>query len=212
MNDKPYFKDVCIYGDLYLDKVLLEYEFLSYSILKNNRDKFFVCYCYEIAKQQSWLINEVKINDLISFLLNKIDIKNIFLLGNKEKIIITRNYDTKKEKSISIYASKIIEMDILPYENEFLDAKEELYEYIIKMLYNSFFNIKSEFVDSKNDDFMIIHKKINNNIDSSNFIVYNENNDIDLGKSVAVSVYKYSSFYNILESKLKESKNYAKAT
>ena len=48
MNNKPYFDNVYIYGNLYLDKVLLEYEFFSYSILKDNKGKFFVCYCYEV--------------------------------------------------------------------------------------------------------------------------------------------------------------------
>ena len=98
MNNKPYFENVYIYGNLYLDKVLLEYEFFSYSILKDNKGNFFVCYCYEVEKRQSWLINEIKIDDLISFLLNKIDIKSIFLLGDSEKIIITRNYDSGKRK------------------------------------------------------------------------------------------------------------------
>ena len=60
MNNKPYFENVYIYGDLYLDKVLLEYEFFSYSILKDNKGNFFVCYCYEVEKRQSWLINEIK--------------------------------------------------------------------------------------------------------------------------------------------------------
>lgn len=114
MNNKPYFENVYTYGDLYLDKILLEYEFFLYSILKDNEGNFFVCYCYEVEKRQSWLINEIKIDDLISFLLNKIDIKKTFLIGDNKKIIIIRDYDTGKEKSEPINTNKIINMDILP--------------------------------------------------------------------------------------------------
>ena len=126
MNNKPYFDNVYIYGNLYLDKVLLEYDFFSYSILKDNKGKFFVCYCYEVEKRQSWLINEIKIDDLISFLLNKIDIKRAFLIGDNKKIIIIRDYDSGKEKSESVNTNKIIKMDILPDENEFLDKKRRI--------------------------------------------------------------------------------------
>lgn len=141
MNNKPYFENVYIYGDLYLDKVLLEYDFFSYSILKDNKDKFFVCYCYEVEKRQSWLINEIELNNLISFLLNEIDIKNAFLLGDNKKIIITKDYDSGKEKSMPISKGKIINMDILPDENEFLDKIEESNKYI-KILYDKLFETK----------------------------------------------------------------------
>lgn len=241
MNNKPYFENVYIYGDLYLDKVLLEYEFFSYSILKDNKGNFFVCYCYEVEKRQSWLINEIKIDDLISFLLNKIDIKTAFLIGNNKKIIIIRDYDSGKEKSESANTNKIIKMGILPDENEFLDKKEELYEYIIKLydnlfkednsyiydmikvfsdvqkqLYNSsLLNIKDEFKDFSNDGFIIIHKKMNN-YKHSNSITYSKNNYINLYKTIVatsfVSAYTDLSFDNTFKYSIKENKNYAKAT
>lgn len=225
MNNKPYFENVYIYGDLYLDKVLLEYDFFSYSILKDNKDKFFVCYCYEVEKRQSWLINEIELNNLISFLLNEIDIKNAFLLGDNKKIIITKDYDSGKEKSMPISRGKIINMDILPDENEFLDKKEELNDYInllnkniqskkqfgqdIWMSYSSYLIIhEDELKDFSNDSFVKIHKKINNiNIVGSSLVV----NHINLGKSVIKSFVDLS-FNNISESKIKEDKNYAKAT
>lgn len=225
MNNKPYFENVYIYGDLYLDKVLLEYDFFSYSILKDNKDKFFVCYCYEVEKRQSWLINEIELNNLISFLLNEIDIKNAFLLGDNKKIIITKDYDSGKEKSMSVDTNKIINMDILPDENEFLDKKEELNDYInllnkniqskkqfgkdIWMSYSSYLIIhEDELKDFSNDSFVKIHKKINNiNIVGSSLIV----NNINLGKSVITSFVDLS-LDKISESKIKEDKNYAKAT
>lgn len=212
MNNKPYFENVYIYGDLYLDKVLLEYDFFSYSILKDNKDKFFVCYCYEVEKRQSWLINEIELNSLISFLLNEIDIKNAFLLGDNKKIIITKDYDSGKEKSMPVDNNKIINMDILPDENEFLDKKEELNEYIIKILCNNLFEKESSYIDSmikvfsdvkkqlynsllldikneieyfSNDSFMTINKKINNsNIANSVSIILCENNDVNFSKTV----------------------------
>lgn len=225
MNNKPYFENVYIYGDLYLDKVLLEYDFFSYSILKDNKDKFFVCYCYEVEKRQSWLINEIELNNLISFLLNEIDIKNAFLLGDNKKIIITKDYDSGKEKSMPISKGKIINMDILPDENEFLDKKEELNDYInllnkniqskkqfgkdIWMSYSSYLIIhEDELKDFSNDSFVKIHKKINNiNIVGSSLIV----NNINLGKSVITSFVDLS-LDKISESKIREDKNYAKAT
>lgn len=225
MNNKPYFENVYIYGDLYLDKVLLEYDFFSYSILKDNKDKFFVCYCYEVEKRQSWLINEIELNNLISFLLNEIDIKSAFLLGDNKKIIITKDYDSGKEKSMSVDTNKIINMDILPDENEFLDKKEELNDYInllnkniqskkqfgkdIWMSYSSYLIIhEDELKDFSNDSFVKIHKKINNiNIVGSSLIV----NNINLGKSVITSFVDLS-LDKISESKIREDKNYAKAT
>lgn len=46
------------------------------------------------------------------------------MIGDNKKIIIIRDYDTGKEKSEPINTNKIINMDILPDENEFLDKKE----------------------------------------------------------------------------------------
>ena len=230
MNNKPYLKNVYIYGNLYLDKVLLEYDFFSYSILKDNKGKFFVCYCYELEKQQSWLINEIEVENLISFLLNKIDIRSAFLIGDNKKIIITRSYDSGKEKSKPVKIDEIIKMDILPDENEFLDKREELNEYIKNLLEeilyiynNTIKNISTSYIKATSDNkslyTMQISKKINNsNIVNSSFVVFSENNNIDSYKPViAVSIVgAYMGLFfnniNILESKIKENKNYAKST
>lgn len=220
MNNKPYFENVYTYGDLYLDKILLEYEFFSYSILKDNKGKFFVCYCYEVEKRQSWLINEIKIENLISFLLNKIDIKSIFLFGDSEKIIITRNYDSGKEKSESVNTNKIIKMSILPDENEFLDKKEELNEYINLLTVSIKF--EKQFCKyiwtshssslSIEDDLMIIHKKINNNIANSSSIILGINNYINYKPLTVASLIGTCVSLSFNDSKIKENKNYAKAT
>lgn len=98
-------------------------------------------------------------------------------------------------------------MDVLPNENEFLDKKEELYGYIIKLYSNLFgkenlyiydsiikvfsdvqkksfnsllLNIKDEFTDFSNDSIMIINKKINNsNIANPDSIILGKNYDIN---------------------------------
>ena len=40
MNNKPYFDNVYIYGNLYLDKVLLEYDFFIFYIKKITKANF----------------------------------------------------------------------------------------------------------------------------------------------------------------------------
>ena len=58
------------------------------------------------------------------------------MIGDNKKIIIIRDYDSGKEKSESVNTNKIIKMDILPDENEFLDKKEELNEYVNLLIKN----------------------------------------------------------------------------
>lgn len=149
------------------------------------------------------------------------------MIGDNKKIIIIRDYDTGKEKSEPINTNKIINMDILPDENEFLDKKEELHEYIFSYIYNSIIkNISLPYIKNVNtisytENFYTIQisKKINNSdIVNSSSVVFSENNGIDSYKPViAASIMGacMGSFFNsinILESKKRKNKNYAKAT
>ena len=134
LKNYPFFYATNAYPDLYVDKVLFEYDYYSYYILTDKKHNYFVSHCYEVEERQSWIINKIDIFKLVDFLSNKIDIRDVFLCNNEKKIIITRNYIDGKESYKEIRNDEIKEMDILPDKNVFIDLDEEEYkDYINKL-------------------------------------------------------------------------------
>lgn len=120
LKNYPFFEATDAYPNLYVDKVLFEYDYYSYYILTDKNHNYFVSHCYEVEENQSWIINKIDINILADFLCNKIDIRNIFLYNNEKKIIITRSYTDGKESYKEFLNDEIKRIDILPDENVFI--------------------------------------------------------------------------------------------
>lgn len=129
-----YFCNVPNYGNLYVDKVLFEYDYYSYYILIDKNYNYFISHCYEVEEQQSWVINRLNINTLLDLLSNKIDIRSVFLNNNENKIIATRNYMNGKESFKEITCDELKEMDILPDKNIFMELNEDDYKDYINLI------------------------------------------------------------------------------
>ena len=134
-TQREYFYYVHDYGTLYFDCILIEQDFPLLFILKNEKDERFICACFEIKKQQSWVINKINVQEIEELLTNKIDIRQAFLLDNDRdrKIIISKKNRYKKldiEVKI-VNKNYLIDKDIILDEGNYLEAEEnEFSEYL----------------------------------------------------------------------------------
>lgn len=128
-----YFKDVINYGDLYIDYSIIEDDYPLLFILKNKHNDRFICSCFEIIKQQSWVINKVTISNIKDLLTDKIDIRKAFLFDNDDKKVIVHKKNNKYIYKI-VDKEYIINNDIIPDEGDYLESDEnEFNEYIINL-------------------------------------------------------------------------------
>lgn len=169
MKDLVYFKDVIGYGDLYIDYIIIEDDYPLLFILKNKHNDRFICSCFEIIKQQSWVINKVTISDIKDLLTDKIDIRKAFLFDNDNKKIIVHKKNNQYVYEI-VDKEYIINNDIIPDEGDYLESDEnEFNEYII--------NLKK---DENNFKILLYKNKLENDYLESNenkFIKYITNSE-----------------------------------
>lgn len=119
---EPYFVDVPIYGDLKMEKVIVEYIYPLLSVLLDNKNKRYICMCFDTRGAQQWLITPIDIIDLVKLLNNKITLDKPFKTPNGKKILAIRNYKTGEETFEQLSADQIPTED-LPAEGEYLDAE-----------------------------------------------------------------------------------------
>ncbi|MDY2995948.1 MAG: DUF6575 domain-containing protein [Faecalimonas sp.] len=124
-----YFEDITGIGNLYLDKVLNKFEDENIIfICKNDSGKYYFCICYEFRYELSWIITEIKLDDLLKVLIRNVDMYSIYknsssiiqVIYNDNMKIITTNYEN-------------IEKNLLPTEGVVLNADEDTLNYIIKI-------------------------------------------------------------------------------
>lgn len=186
MKDLVYFKDVIGYGDLYIDYIIIEDDYPLLFILKNKHNDRFICSCFEIIKQQSWVINKVTISDIKDLLTDKIDIRKAFLFDNDNKKIIVHKKNNKYIYKI-VDKEYIINNDIIPDEGDYLESDEnEFNEYII--------NLKK---DENNFELLYKNKLENDYLESdeNKFIKYITN--LDKYENIVFYV-QYDELYNNL--------------
>lgn len=130
MSDFIYFKNIPKYGNLYMDYIIVEEDYPLLFILRDDYNRF-ICFCFEMSEQQSWIINKVTISNIKDLLTDKMDMREPFLVENDDKkIIIHRN---KNDEYTYELADKkyIVDNDIIPDEGDYLEVGEnEFKEYI----------------------------------------------------------------------------------
>lgn len=121
---KIYFNNVLDYGDLYFDCSLVEDDFPILFIVKNKKDERFICACFEIKNQQSWVLNKINVQEIEELLTNLIDIRQAFLLDNDNgrKLIISEKKDDQKVKIVD--KNYLINKNIILDEGDYLEAEE----------------------------------------------------------------------------------------
>lgn len=132
---KPYFKNIPIYGDLEMDKIIIADFYPVLFILKDRIGNLFLALCCEIRKEQRWIVNKVSKNHLIKLLANEISAKELLISGTHKKVVAMRNYDTRKESFDLILANEI-DVDDLPSDCSYIDAEQDEFKEYIERIRN----------------------------------------------------------------------------
>ncbi len=126
-----YFKNVPNFGDLFINKVLLEYELEPVIfVCKDNYNNFFLCICDDfIDAKRSWIAIKIPVNDLLDILNDKITLLSAFKKSVNKTIIIDYCPDKKTYDYCMMNFSDIDETE-LPCEDQYLDEKDTFDDYI----------------------------------------------------------------------------------
>lgn len=122
MNNIPYFKDIVILGDLYLDTIFSIYESEPIVFLcKDRNNNIYFCICTEIRYIKKWLIAKISSDDLSDLENHKVDIYNTII---KNETVIEIVQSREKEFSRIRYTKNIDKYD-LPEKGAFLKINTE---------------------------------------------------------------------------------------
>lgn len=112
--DELYFSNVGVFSDLYLEKVLFEYEGEPIIFICSNKKKKFLCNCYDFRYELKWILSETNNNIILNLLDNEVTLRDAFLLSDKKKIQII--IDENDKTNIKELNANDIDMSILPAE------------------------------------------------------------------------------------------------
>lgn len=126
-----FFNNVPNIGDLFINKVLLEYE--SEPIIfvcKDSYNNFFLCICDDfIDVKRSWIAVKIPVEDLLDIINDKITLLSAFKKSENKTIIIDY-FPDKKSYDYRLMDFSDIDENELPCEDQYLDEKGNFYEYI----------------------------------------------------------------------------------
>ena len=129
-----YFKNVLDIGNLYLEKVFNEFEgeYITF-VCKDINDTKYFCICYEFRYALKWIICKIAPKILGKLLINKIDIKSVFDLENKNLIQIV--YSNEKEIAQKVSMCDVKE-SIFPRYGIYLKPEQDVSKYLYHLGYN----------------------------------------------------------------------------
>ena len=128
--NKIYFEKVPVLGSLQLEKILFSYEnipILFICVDKNNIR--YLCLCDDLIDEESWIIVPIPTETLLDVLNNKITVLSAF--KDRKVIIANRGFDEDVKYFIEEYNK--IDPDEIPVNDQYLEMKEHLSEYIDKI-------------------------------------------------------------------------------
>ena len=137
MNERsfpnPYFENVPFYGNLIVEKVLVDYIYPLLFVLKNSKNQRCLSLCFDTRGSQQWLVVPISKQTLVRLLKDKITLDSPFK-SCKFAIHAVRDY-TSKTDSYKRISLKDIPKEILPLPNEYLEADVgEFQEYIDQLM------------------------------------------------------------------------------
>lgn len=126
-----FFSNIPNIGDLFINKVLLEYELEPVIfVCKDSYNNFFLCICDDfIDTNRSWIVVKLTVQDLLDVISDKITLLSVFKKSDNKTIVIDYCFNKNTYDYHMIDFSDIDENE-LPYEDQYLDEKENLYDYI----------------------------------------------------------------------------------
>lgn len=125
-----YFEKIHNVGDLYLEKIFLEFE--NIPILFTCRDinnRLYLCLCSEIRGIQKWTVVRTKASVLISMIKDEITIYNVFEKSENNILLLSYKRGNKEIKCESMIFEDIDELNF-PDRNEFLEDYNTFQSYI----------------------------------------------------------------------------------
>ncbi|MCM1399926.1 MAG: hypothetical protein NC225_10660 [Clostridium sp.] len=171
-----FLKNVPNVGDLFINKILLEYDLEPVIfVCKDNFNNFFLCICDDfIGITRSWIAVKISVEDLIDIINDKITLLSAFKKSESKTIVI--DYDPDKETyNYRMMNFTDIDENELPYEDQYLDETETFKDYINYLkLYIISYDIQydSDYLDT-------IFIKINKDNQEDNFFIEKKYNQID---------------------------------
>ena len=126
-----FFSNIPNIGDLFINKVLLEYELEPVIfVCKDSYNNFFLCICDDfIDTNRSWIVVKLTVQDLLDVISDKITLLSVFKKSDNKTIVIDYCFNKNTYDYHMIDFSDIDENE-LPYEDQYLDEKENLCDYI----------------------------------------------------------------------------------
>jgi len=121
MKVENIFRQIPKFNNIKLDTVLFEAKYPVLFTCKNFDDIYMFICCTVNADIIKWIATKTDYSILISLLENRITIREAFLHGKEEKIVI--NYDGISVKYFKEESNNIPD-DLLPTEGEYMDAEE----------------------------------------------------------------------------------------
>ena len=149
------FKEI---GKLRLDRVLFEsYHPILFTCL-NEKNELFLCVCCQADKERKkWLITTVRPSTVVDMLLNRITIRDAFLIDNGKKYSIIYRYD---HCEYALEDNNLVDWDIeksiyLPTAGEYMDTEDDEFSQEISYFTDMMIQSISSLEMKEN-----IHKKI----------------------------------------------------
>ncbi len=129
----PYFKNTPLYGDLRVEKIVVDYDYPLLMVLQDADDARYLCMCFDTRDSQQWLVSPITDDDLIALLRNEITLARAFRDPNTKKILASMDYDTRAESFQLLDAEEVPEEDY-PDPKDYLDPDPgEFDDYILQI-------------------------------------------------------------------------------
>ena len=161
---KVFFNNVPNIGDLFIDRVLLDYELEPVIfVCKDSYSNFFLCICDDfIDVKRSWIAIKIPVEDLLDVINDKSTLLSAFKKSKNKTIIIDYCPDKKTYDYCMMDFSDIDEAE-LPCKDQYLDEKETFDDYIdyLKSYFISYdIQYNSDYLDTISINFNINNHEV----------------------------------------------------
>lgn len=124
MNVERILRKIPLFSNLELDMILFESKYPVLFTCKNENDVYLFSCCLLNRVKAEWIGTKTNYEILIKLLRNRITIREAFLNGAEEKIIV--EYDGK-DVQYKILDKAFLPSELLPTEGEYMEAENEEY-------------------------------------------------------------------------------------
>ena len=127
----PYFSGTPSFGDLTMERIIVEYVYPLLSVLKDEKNNRYLCMCFDTRQSQKWLVAPITTKNLIRLLKDEITLDYPFKNSDSIVLYAIHDYETREDSFKELHSSEI-PPEYLPAPGEYLEEEddEEIREYI----------------------------------------------------------------------------------